>query len=173
MTGCCFLITGFHLLDILIPYIQVHLCMSKGEAFPNLYGQLDVTGLNFQVSDAPSCFSVCLPLIYTRISCAILFCHLKLLLWYIFYPSLYMHCILYCSTKVCFIFKDALEKNKERANIFQRAHSMKERKGVKTLVGPQVLLFITQHFNKAYFNTLAQNGAHKLYVPSLKQVSSI
>ncbi|WVZ19349.1 hypothetical protein V8G54_006671 [Vigna mungo] len=36
---------------------EVHLCMSKGEAFPNLYGQLDVTGLNFQVLDAPSCFS--------------------------------------------------------------------------------------------------------------------
>ncbi|KAL9313337.1 hypothetical protein ACSQ67_018789 [Phaseolus vulgaris] len=36
---------------------EVHLCMSKGESFPNLYGQLDVTGLNFQLSDAPSCFS--------------------------------------------------------------------------------------------------------------------
>ncbi|TKY74672.1 hypothetical protein E2542_SST03435 [Spatholobus suberectus] len=36
---------------------EVHLCMSKGETFPNLHGQLDVTGLNFQLSDAPSCFS--------------------------------------------------------------------------------------------------------------------
>ncbi|CAK8570060.1 unnamed protein product [Lathyrus sativus] len=35
----------------------VHLCMSKGETFPNLHGQLDVTGLDFQVLDAPSCFS--------------------------------------------------------------------------------------------------------------------
>ncbi|KAL1341427.1 hypothetical protein AAHE18_09G085600 [Arachis hypogaea] len=36
---------------------EVHLCMSKGENFPNLHGQLDVTGLNFQLLDAPSCFS--------------------------------------------------------------------------------------------------------------------
>ncbi|KAK7410301.1 hypothetical protein VNO78_00981 [Psophocarpus tetragonolobus] len=36
---------------------EVHLCMSKGEAFPSLYGQLDVRGLNFQLSDAPSCFT--------------------------------------------------------------------------------------------------------------------
>ncbi|CAL5206377.1 unnamed protein product [Lathyrus oleraceus] len=36
---------------------EVHLCMSKGETFPNLHGQLDVTGLDFQVLDAPSCFS--------------------------------------------------------------------------------------------------------------------
>ncbi|CAJ1973770.1 unnamed protein product [Sphenostylis stenocarpa] len=36
---------------------EVHLCMSKGEAFLNLHGQLDVTGLNFQLSNAPSCFS--------------------------------------------------------------------------------------------------------------------
>lgn len=36
--------------------------MSKGETFPNLHGQLDVTGLDFQVLDAPSCFSVCLPI---------------------------------------------------------------------------------------------------------------
>lgn len=125
MPGYCFLITGLHVLDTLIPYIQVHLCMSKGESFPNLYGQLDVTGLNFQLSDAPSCFSVCLPLIYTRISCAILFWHLKFRLWYIFFhPSLHMHCILYCSTKVCFIFKDALDKIKDKANIFQRAYSI-------------------------------------------------
>ncbi|WJX41851.1 hypothetical protein P8452_29149 [Trifolium repens] len=36
---------------------EVHLCMSKDETFPNLHGQLDVTGLNFQLLDAPSCFS--------------------------------------------------------------------------------------------------------------------
>ncbi|KAK7311846.1 hypothetical protein RJT34_10254 [Clitoria ternatea] len=36
---------------------EVHLCMSKGETFPNLHGQLEVTGLNFQLLDAPSCFS--------------------------------------------------------------------------------------------------------------------
>ncbi|KAK7283049.1 hypothetical protein RIF29_12289 [Crotalaria pallida] len=36
---------------------EVHLCMSKGENFPNFHGQLDVTGLNFQLLDAPSCFS--------------------------------------------------------------------------------------------------------------------
>nr|KYP34089.1 hypothetical protein KK1_044988 [Cajanus cajan] len=36
---------------------EVHLCMLNGESFPNLHGQLDVTGLNFQLSDAPSCFS--------------------------------------------------------------------------------------------------------------------
>lgn len=36
---------------------EVHLCMSKGETFPNLHGQLDVTGLDFQLLDAPSGFS--------------------------------------------------------------------------------------------------------------------
>ncbi|XP_057423582.1 protein TIC236, chloroplastic-like [Lotus japonicus] len=36
---------------------EVHLCMSKGETFPNFHGQLDVTGLDFQLLDAPSCFS--------------------------------------------------------------------------------------------------------------------
>ncbi|WJX16332.1 hypothetical protein P8452_06374 [Trifolium repens] len=36
---------------------EVHLCMSKGETFPNLHGQLDVTDLDFQLLDAPSCFS--------------------------------------------------------------------------------------------------------------------
>lgn len=36
---------------------EVHICMSRGESFPNLHGQLDVTGLAFQVSDAPSSFS--------------------------------------------------------------------------------------------------------------------
>ncbi|KAF3438498.1 hypothetical protein FNV43_RR21260 [Rhamnella rubrinervis] len=33
---------------------QVHLCMSRGETFPNLHGQLDVTGLAFQILDDPS-----------------------------------------------------------------------------------------------------------------------
>ncbi|XVF34449.1 hypothetical protein REPUB_Repub18cG0059800 [Reevesia pubescens] len=36
---------------------EVHLCMSRGETFPNLHGQLDVTGLAFQIYDAPSFFS--------------------------------------------------------------------------------------------------------------------
>ncbi|GAV87554.1 DUF490 domain-containing protein [Cephalotus follicularis] len=36
---------------------EVHLCMSSGETFPNLHGQLDVTGLAFQIYDAPSGFS--------------------------------------------------------------------------------------------------------------------
>ncbi|KAM1200742.1 hypothetical protein ACFX2I_016981 [Malus domestica] len=36
---------------------EVHLCMSNGETFPNLHGQLDVTGLAFQTIDAPSSFS--------------------------------------------------------------------------------------------------------------------
>ncbi|XP_007013733.2 PREDICTED: uncharacterized protein LOC18588930 [Theobroma cacao] len=36
---------------------EVHLCMSTGETFPNLHGQLDVTGLAFQIYDAPSWFS--------------------------------------------------------------------------------------------------------------------
>ncbi|XP_024989415.1 uncharacterized protein LOC112523955 isoform X2 [Cynara cardunculus var. scolymus] len=36
---------------------EVHICMSEGESFPNLHGQLDVTGLAFQISDAPSSFS--------------------------------------------------------------------------------------------------------------------
>ncbi|XP_071741656.1 protein TIC236, chloroplastic-like [Rutidosis leptorrhynchoides] len=36
---------------------EVHICMSEGESFPNLYGQIDVTGLAFQISDAPSSFS--------------------------------------------------------------------------------------------------------------------
>ncbi|KAJ4826152.1 hypothetical protein Tsubulata_022923 [Turnera subulata] len=36
---------------------EVHLCMSSGETFPNLHGQLDVTGLTFQLLDAPSWFS--------------------------------------------------------------------------------------------------------------------
>jgi hypothetical protein len=33
--------------------------MSRGELFPNLHGQLDVTGLAFHIFDAPSSFSVC------------------------------------------------------------------------------------------------------------------
>lgn len=37
---------------------QVHICMSRGETFPSLHGQLDVNGLAFQIIDAPSCFSV-------------------------------------------------------------------------------------------------------------------
>lgn len=36
---------------------EVHLCMSRGETFTNLHGQIDVTGLAFQIYDAPSCFS--------------------------------------------------------------------------------------------------------------------
>lgn len=36
---------------------EVHLCMSSGETFPNLHGQLDVTGLAFHILDAPSSFS--------------------------------------------------------------------------------------------------------------------
>lgn len=36
---------------------MVHICMSRGESFPNLHGQLDVTGLAFQIFDAPSSFS--------------------------------------------------------------------------------------------------------------------
>lgn len=36
---------------------EVHVCMSSGESFPNLHGQLDVTGLSFQLLDAPSSFS--------------------------------------------------------------------------------------------------------------------
>lgn len=34
------------------------MCMEKGESFPNLHGQLDVTGLAFQIYDAPSEFWV-------------------------------------------------------------------------------------------------------------------
>lgn len=36
---------------------EVHICMSNGETFPNLHGQLDVTGLAFHIYDAPSSFS--------------------------------------------------------------------------------------------------------------------
>ena len=38
--------------------VQVHICMSRGEAFPNLHGQLNVTGLAFQIFGATSWFSV-------------------------------------------------------------------------------------------------------------------
>ncbi|CAI0414810.1 unnamed protein product [Linum tenue] len=36
---------------------EVHLCMSRGETFPNLHGQINVTGLAFQIFDSPSSFS--------------------------------------------------------------------------------------------------------------------
>lgn len=35
---------------------EVHICMSEGETFPNLHGQVDVHDLSFQILDAPSCF---------------------------------------------------------------------------------------------------------------------
>lgn len=44
--------------------------MSRGETFPNLHGQLDVTGLAFQILDAPSSFSV--HFIYALQSCYLL-----------------------------------------------------------------------------------------------------
>ncbi|EPS62501.1 hypothetical protein M569_12289, partial [Genlisea aurea] len=34
----------------------VHICMSRGDTFPNFHGQLDVTGIGFQIYDAPSSF---------------------------------------------------------------------------------------------------------------------
>ncbi|KAK1269355.1 hypothetical protein QJS04_geneDACA005097 [Acorus gramineus] len=37
--------------------LVVHICMSRGESFPNIHGQLDVNGLAFQIVDAPSSFS--------------------------------------------------------------------------------------------------------------------
>jgi len=42
---------------------EVHVCMSKGDSFPSIHGQIDVKGLAFQILDAPSSFSVCLLLI--------------------------------------------------------------------------------------------------------------
>ncbi|XP_023524011.1 uncharacterized protein LOC111788077 isoform X2 [Cucurbita pepo subsp. pepo] len=36
---------------------EVHLCMSRGDTFPNFQGQLDVTGLAFKISGAPSSFT--------------------------------------------------------------------------------------------------------------------
>ncbi|KAK9061014.1 hypothetical protein SSX86_018194 [Deinandra increscens subsp. villosa] len=47
---------------------EVHICMSQGESFPNLHGQLDVTGLAFQIFDAPSSFSVCTSIMPTAYS---------------------------------------------------------------------------------------------------------
>ncbi|GMY25675.1 fimbrin-2 [Fagus crenata] len=37
--------------------IKVHLCMSSGETFPNLHGQLNLTGLAFLIFEAPSSLS--------------------------------------------------------------------------------------------------------------------
>lgn len=50
---------GIILRFIYLLHLQVHMCMSGEDTFPNLHGQLDVTGLAFQIFDAPSCFSVC------------------------------------------------------------------------------------------------------------------
>lgn len=36
---------------------EVHICMSKGDSFPSIHGQLDVKGLGFQILDAPASFS--------------------------------------------------------------------------------------------------------------------
>ncbi|RLN25470.1 uncharacterized protein C2845_PM07G36590 [Panicum miliaceum] len=36
---------------------EVHICMSKGDSFPSIHGQIDVKGLAFQILDAPSSFS--------------------------------------------------------------------------------------------------------------------
>ncbi|KAF3326963.1 TamB, inner membrane protein subunit of TAM complex [Carex littledalei] len=36
---------------------EVHICMSKGDAFPSIHGHLDVKGVSFHVLDAPSSFS--------------------------------------------------------------------------------------------------------------------
>lgn len=44
------------------------MCMSRGETFPNIYGQLDVMGLAFQLYDAPSWFSVCPGLIFANLT---------------------------------------------------------------------------------------------------------
>ncbi|VAH58089.1 unnamed protein product [Triticum turgidum subsp. durum] len=35
---------------------EVHICMSKGDSFPSIHGQLDVKSLGFQILDAPSSF---------------------------------------------------------------------------------------------------------------------
>ncbi|XP_057798148.1 protein TIC236, chloroplastic isoform X2 [Salvia miltiorrhiza] len=45
---------------------EVHICMSRGESFPNLHGQLDVTGLGFNIYDAPSPFSDVYASLYFR-----------------------------------------------------------------------------------------------------------
>lgn len=36
---------------------EVHICMSKGDSFPNLHGQLDANGVAFQILDTPSSFT--------------------------------------------------------------------------------------------------------------------
>ncbi|KAL6848037.1 hypothetical protein ACP4OV_022165 [Aristida adscensionis] len=36
---------------------EVHICMSEGDSFPSIHGQIDVKGLAFQILDAPSSFS--------------------------------------------------------------------------------------------------------------------
>ncbi|CAL4951973.1 unnamed protein product [Urochloa decumbens] len=36
---------------------EVHICMSNGDSFPSIHGQIDVKGLAFQILDAPSSFS--------------------------------------------------------------------------------------------------------------------
>ncbi|KAG0475020.1 hypothetical protein HPP92_014706 [Vanilla planifolia] len=37
--------------------LAVHMCMLATDTFPNVYGQVDVNGLSFQIFDSPSCFS--------------------------------------------------------------------------------------------------------------------
>lgn len=49
--------------DIIFVFLfccQIHICMSRGDNFPNIHGQLDVNGLSFHILEAPSMFSVCL-----------------------------------------------------------------------------------------------------------------
>ncbi|KAJ4794147.1 embryo defective 2410 [Rhynchospora pubera] len=36
---------------------EIHICMSKGDAFPSIHGHLDVKGISFHILDAPSSFS--------------------------------------------------------------------------------------------------------------------
>ncbi|XP_074570034.1 protein SUBSTANDARD STARCH GRAIN 4, chloroplastic isoform X1 [Curcuma longa] len=36
---------------------EIHICMSRGDSFPSLHGQLDVNGLSFCILDSPSAFS--------------------------------------------------------------------------------------------------------------------
>ncbi|WOL15334.1 hypothetical protein Cni_G24115 [Canna indica] len=36
---------------------EIHICMSRGDSFPSLHGQLDVNGLSFHILDAPAMFS--------------------------------------------------------------------------------------------------------------------
>jgi len=49
---------SYTMLDHSVCLLQVHICMSKGDSFPSIHGQLDVKGLAFQILDAPSSFSV-------------------------------------------------------------------------------------------------------------------